>query len=490
MPGLKKEDTRKSSNYDPSTSTNQPDFLHKEENMLRKRLYPVFALIMVGLLLFTACTPKSGGNAPVKLTIFVGFGAGSDPDSMAALNTIAEEYNASHTDIQIEFMFSTWEEHTSKFSTLLAGDLAPDLAFPIGIQGIAEFYDEWIDVSTYVQRDNYDTTDFYGPSLQLLNFNEKTIGLPLGVYPSVTFFNEDLFDSANVPYPPKQYGDTSWTLEKMIETAKLMTLDENGNNAASSNFDATKITQWGWGGWCGPFRTVPGKFGGNPLGMSDDFKSANMNTDGYLEGMQFLYDSIYSSHVRPSSIDEGSTFTGMDFTFESGKVAMFECFSWSSYAFPNFTTAGNWNVAAVPAGPQGDVVSPVNADTFAIPAHSKHPDQAWEVAKWLMQPEMQSRLCGIFGCIPSRKSLASGWVDSMSAEYPNADFQVFIDSINYMDASPNNESWVPNYSKVWDATENAMSRILSGESNDVQQVMNDLQSEVQGFLDEYWAAHP
>jgi len=458
--------------------------------MLRKRLYPVFALFMAGLMLFTACTPKTGGNAPVKITIFVGFGAGSDPDSMEALNAIAGEYNASHTDIQIEFMFSTWEEHTSKFSTLLAGDLAPDLAFPIGIQGIAEFYDEWIDVSPYVQRDTYDTSDFYGPSLQLLNFNDKTIGLPLGVYPSVTLFNEDLFDAANVPYPPKQYGDTTWTLEKMIETAKLMTLDENGNNAASSNFDPTKITQWGWGGWCGPFRTVPGKFGGNPLGMSDDFKTATMNTDGYLEGMQFLYDSIYTSHVRPSSVDEGSTFTGMDFTFESGKVAMFECFSWSSYAFPNFTTAGNWNVAAVPAGPHGDVVSPVNADTFAIPSHSKHPDQAWEVAKWLMQPEMQSRLCGIFGCIPSRKSLASGWVDSMSAEYPNGDFQVFIDSINYMDASPNNESWVPNYSKVWDATENAMSRILSGESSDVQQVMNDLQTEVQGYLDEYWAAHP
>ncbi len=149
-------------------------------------------------MLFTACAPKATVTEPVKITIFVGFGAGSDPDSMAALNTIAGEYNASHTDIQIEFMFSTWEEHTSKFSTLLAGDLAPDLAFPIGIQGIAEFYDEWIDVSPYVKSDNYDTTDFYGPSLQLLNFNEKTIGLPLGVYPSVTFINEDLFDAANL----------------------------------------------------------------------------------------------------------------------------------------------------------------------------------------------------------------------------------------------------------------------------------------------------
>ena len=457
--------------------------------MDRKRLYQVFALFMACLMLFTACAPKTGVNGPVDITIFVGFGAGSDPDSMAALNTIAEEYNASHTDIQIEFMFSTWEEHTSKFTTLLAGNLAPDLAFPIGIQGIAEFYDEWIDVGPYIQSDNYDTSAFYGPSLQLLKFNNKTIGLPLGVYPSVTFFNQDLFDSANVPYPTQQY-DPTWTLQRMVEAAQHLTLDENGNDAANLNFDPTKIVQWGWGGWCGPFRTVPGKFGGNPLGMSDDFKTANMNTDGYLEGMQFLYDSIYTWHIRPSSVDEGSTFTGMDFTFESGKVAMFECFSWASYAFPNFTTAGNWNVATVAAGPNFSAVSPVNADTFAIPAHSQHPDQAWEVAKWLMEPPMQSRLCSIFGCIPSRKTLAGSWVDSMKSEYPNVDFQVFIDSIYWMDASPNNESWVPNYSKVWDATENAMSRILSGESNDVQQVMNDLQAQVQGYLDEYWAAHP
>ncbi len=455
-----------------------------------KRVYKIFAILMAGLMLLSACTPKATVTEPVKITIFVGFGAGSDPDSMAALNTIAGEYNASHTDIQVEFMFSTWEEHTSKFSTLLAGDLTPDLAFPIGIQGIAEFYDEWIDVSPYVKSDNYDTTDFYGPSLQLLNFNEKTIGLPLGVYPSVTFINEDLFDAANIAYPPKQYGDSTWTLQKMVEVGQQMTLDSNNNNAASPNFDPTTIKQWGWGGWCGPFRTVPGKFGGNPLGMSADYKHAEMISGGYLEGMQFLYDSIFTNHIRPSSLDEGSTFTGMDFTFESGKVAMFECFSWASYAFPNFSTAGNWNVAAVPAGPHGQVVSPVNADTFAIPAHSKHPEQAWKVATWLMEPAMQSRLCGIFGCIPSRKSLATSWIEKMSAEYPNVDFQVFIDSINYMDASPNNESWVPNYSKVWDATENAMSRILSGDSSDPQQVVDDLQAEVQGFLDEYWAAHP
>jgi ABC-type glycerol-3-phosphate transport system substrate-binding protein len=121
--------------------------------MDKKRFYPLFAIFMAGLMLFSACTTKSGGNTVTKITAFVGFGAGSDPDSMAALNTIAGEFNASHKDIQMEFMFSTWEEHTSKFSALLAGDLTPDLAFPIGIQGIAEFYDEWIDVSSYINQE-------------------------------------------------------------------------------------------------------------------------------------------------------------------------------------------------------------------------------------------------------------------------------------------------------------------------------------------------
>jgi multiple sugar transport system substrate-binding protein len=458
---------------------------------MKNKLFRLLTMVMMVSILLAACGSSAtpAAKEPVKVTIFVGFGAGSDPDSQEALKKIAQEFNDSHKDIQMEFTFSTWEEHSSKFSTLLAGGLAPDLAFPIGIQGIAEFYDEWVDVTPYIQRDKYDTSDFYGPSLQLLKFSDKTVGLPLGVYPSVVFFNEDLFDAAGVAYPPQKYGDAKWTYDEQMNLAKQLTIDANGNNATSPNFDPTTIKQWGWGGWCGPFRTIPGKFGGNPLGMSADLKKAEMNTGGYLEGMQFLYDSIYTWHVRPSSVEEGSTFTGLDFTFESGKVAMFECFSWSSYAFPNFTTAGNWNVAAVPAGPHGDVVAPVNADTFAISKHSKNPDQAWEVAKWLMEPDMQKRVCGILGCIPSRKSLAEGWVKNMTSQYSNVDFQVFIDSIDYMDASPNNEAWVPNYQKVWDATENAMSRILSGESNSPQQVVDELNTEVQGYLDEYWSAH-
>ena len=455
---------------------------------MKNNLYKMLALFVIVSTLLAACGAAAPAAAePAKISVFVGFGAGSDPDSMEALKTIAGEYNASHKDIQMEFTFSTWEEHASKFSTLLAGDLTPDMAFPIGIQGIAEFYDEWIDVSPFIKEDNYDTSDFYGPAVELLQYKDKTIGLPVGVYPSVLFYNEDLFDKAGLDYPPSAYGDSSWTYDKLIELSKTLTLDENGNDATSADFDPTKLNQWGWGGFCGPFRTVPGKFGGNPLGMDADYKTAEMNTGGYLEGAQFIHDSIWETHVSPTSEELSSSFGGADNPFEGGTTAMWECFSWMAYAYPTFNNF-NWNAAPIPAGPNGDIVSPTNADTFAISAHSKHPKEAWEVAKWLMEPDMLKRLCGIFGCIPARKSLSETWVTDMTTEYPNVNFQMFVDSIDYMDASPNNEQWVPNYQKVWDATENAADTLRTDGAASAQEVMDKLDAEVQGYLDEYWAS--
>jgi multiple sugar transport system substrate-binding protein len=434
-----------------------------------------------------AAEPQAEGA--VKVTVFVGFGTGTDPSQIELHNQLAKEFNDSHKDIQVEFLTVAYEEHDAKFTTMLAGGLAPDLVMPIGVMGVAGYYDEWLDITPFIQRDNYDTSDFFGPSLQLQTYPDKMIGLPVGVYPSVLYYNEDLFDKAGLEYPPHKFGDPNWTYDKLIEMAKKLTIDKNGKTAEEPDFDPENIDQWGWDGWdWSPFRVVPGKFGGSALGMSDDFKTAQMNTGAYMDGMQFVHDSIWIHHVRPTGEVVNSAFTDVD-PLQSNKVAMWEVFSWMAYNYSTWTEAFNWDVAAIPAGPNGDIVAEANGDAFAIPKSSKHPDQAWEVAKWLMEPENLSRLAKSYGCIPARKSLASSWLDDMKAEHPNVDFQVFIDSIDYMDAQPNNEGWVPNYKKVFDATENAMSKIVSGENTNVQEVMEALNKEVQGYLDEYWATH-
>lgn len=426
---------------------------------------------------------------PVKITILVGFGTGTEAEQIDLHNQLAEEFNSSHQDIQVEFVTVAYEEHDTKFTTMLAGDMAPDLVMPIGVMGVAAYYDEWLDIAPYIERDNYDTSDFYGPTVELQTYADKTVGLPIGVYPSVTFYNEDLFDQAGLDYPPHQFGDPNWTYDKLVEISQKLTLDQNGNDATSSDFDPQNIVQWGWDGWDWvPFKALPAKFGGTPTGMSADFKTAEMTSPAWMEAMQFVQDTIWTSYFRPNGETTSAMFSDID-PLESGQVGMWEVFSWMAYAYSTWAEAFNWDVAAVPTGPHGDLVAEANADVFTIPQSSKHPDQAWEVGKWLMQPENMSRLAQSYGCIPARKSLAEGWKEGMAADYPNVDWQVFIDSIEYMDSQPNHEGWVPNYTKVWDATENALTLITTEQDQSVQDVMDALNSEVQGYLDEYWATH-
>jgi multiple sugar transport system substrate-binding protein len=422
----------------------------------------------------------------VKITVFVGFGTGTEPEQIELHNQIAQEFNAAHPDIEVEFVTVAYEEHDTKFTTMVAGGIAPDLVMPIGVMGVAAYYDEWLDIAPYLQRDGYDTSDYYGPTLKLQTYSDKTVGLPVGVYPTVTFYNQDLFDKAGVDYPPHKFGDPNWTYDKMIEMAQKLTLDANGNDAASAGFDPANIVQWGWDGWDWlPFKGAAAKFGGTPLGVSADFKTAVFNSPEWLQAAQFIQDSVWKSYVRPNGEVAGTAFT--DDPLASGQVAMWEIFSWMAYNYGTWTEAFNWDVAAVPTGPNGNLVADANGDTFTIPKSSKHPDQAWEVAKFLMEPGVMSRLAKSYGCIPARKSLAVEWLDGMKADYPNIDWQVFIDSIEYMDAQPNHEGWTPAYTEIWDAAENALTLIVSEKDQDVKALMDELNSQAQTYLDEYWA---
>jgi len=117
--------------------------------------------------------PEPEAEEAVTVTIFVGFGTGTSAEQIAVHEAIAEEFNSTHDDIQIEFLTVPWEERIAKFSTMLAGDMAPDIVMPIGVGGISEFYDEWLDISPYIKRDNYDLSDYYGTTVDLHTYPDS-----------------------------------------------------------------------------------------------------------------------------------------------------------------------------------------------------------------------------------------------------------------------------------------------------------------------------
>jgi multiple sugar transport system substrate-binding protein len=472
-------------------------------------------LVLAVLFSLASCGKKEAAGNGVKVQIMVGFGGGTDESQAPVHQALEKEFNegvGKERGIEIEFVIVQYAEADQKFTTLVAGGMTPDIVGPIGIMGTAKFMDEWMDIAPYIARDKLDLSIFDATLVNSHKYNingvQKQVGLPIGFYPSALYYNEDIFDRAGIDYPPAEWGRADWTFEKLYEIARLTTLDNRGRTPNDPGFDADNIVQYGYdGGDWAPWRAFMGKYfdpSGRSvtLGVSDDYKTAQMNSPEWKQAFKDLERQVYRDHIRPRvDPSNNASLYGDNDPLGSNKTAMWEVFSWISYAYEGWDANFKWNVAAVPSL-NGHIVSAANSDTFVIPQSAKHHDEAWEVYKWLFSPPVYSRLANNYGCIPAMKSLQANWLEDQRDgvwddeeddwawnQYPRPDinWQVFLDAGAYAD-NPNNEAWVPNFGKIWDAMENAMANVISGSYTSTDQVAEDLNKEVQGYLDEYWAA--
>jgi len=115
----------------------------------------------------------------VKVVILVGLGTGSAPEQMGPQEALAEEFNATHDDIEIEFLFVPYEESRDRYLAMLVGGTPPGLVGPVGVETHAEFFDTWADITPFIYGEKYDMSDFYGPTVELTQYPEKNLGLPL-----------------------------------------------------------------------------------------------------------------------------------------------------------------------------------------------------------------------------------------------------------------------------------------------------------------------
>lgn len=430
----------------------------------------------------------------------IGFGGGTDPSQQPLHEALQKEFNETigkEKGIELEFVTVQYAEASQKFTTLVAGGMAPDIVGPIGVMGVAKFIDEWMDISPYIAKDKIDLSVYDNALVQTHHYvvdgKAKQVGLPIGFYPSVLFYNEDIFDRAGVDYPPTSWESPEWTYDKLTEIARKMTIDTKGRTPNDAGFDPTHISQYGYDGtdWS-PWRALIAKFmdsSGKPvtLGMSADYKKAIMNSPEWKAAFKYLEKQVHKDYIRPIVDPSNSAATfGDNDPIGSNKCAMWEVFSWISYAYEGWDANCKWNVGAIPSL-NGKVVSGTNSDTFVITKSGKNHDKAWEVYKWIYTPAVYAQLAKNYGCIPAIKSLQGAWLDEQKAARPNIHWQVFLDAGKYAD-NPNNEAWVPNMGKVWDAMEKAMALVISGGYESTDKVAEDLNVEVQGYLDEYWAA--
>ncbi|MBI1280997.1 MAG: extracellular solute-binding protein [Anaerolineaceae bacterium] len=455
-------------------------------------------LLRASVLLIVLSAFLFGGIAqaadPINIRIFVGLGTGDRPDQKDPQDAIAALWNDSHTDIKISFDINANTTARDVLLTQAAGDNPPDLIGPVGIRGLYDSIQLWEDLSPYIEKDKaaLNLDDYDPATLKLFqDAGGRNLSVALGIYPSFLYVNEDIFNNAEIPLPPKEFGakytdkdgnQVNWDWDEVAVVGKLITSDSNGKYSDEADFDPTKIQNYGYGDFWNSMRHVAMQFGATDSGLAPDGKTADFNQPAFIEAMKWYQKGIFTDHFIPDAAAEGALGQGTT-PFESARLGMWYSHTWYSCCVGS--AKFNWGIYAAPAvnGTDGQkIVAPLHADTFGMLAKSKNKDAAWEVLKWLNSSEIASQLCTVYGCLPARASARASWEEGMKKQFPGMDLNVVYAAIPYLDI-PNHEGYLPNYAQAFDAFQAVWGNIRTDGSLDIQKTMDDLNKTEQGIFE-------
>jgi multiple sugar transport system substrate-binding protein len=465
--------------------------IRKKKGMSRKLLYTLITVLVLALLVAPAAAQEK-----VVITWFVGLGSGTQDQQIANENKVVDDFNKSQDKIELKInIAASFETATDTFSTLVAAGTPPDIVGPIGVGGSNSYADQWLDLKPLIEKNKYDLSGFDPALLSLYETNNGGwSAIPFAIYPSVTYFNRDLFDEAGLKYPPQKFGEkytmpdgteVEWNYDTLAQVAKLLTVDKNGNDATSADFDPNNITQFGLNFQWALMRLIltdlqPAKFydaSTNKIALPEDWR----------KGAQWVWDGVWKSHFIPNTTYSGSDAFGTGNVFQSGKLGMAIVPLWYTCCLADSVGKFKWDFGVVPQSFDGKYHVAMDADTFRITKGSAHPDEAFTVLSYLLDQAVPT-LAPTYGAFPARKEYQQAWIDSKNQQYNwGVNWQVAIDSIPNVNPSDlHHESFTPNNQKVQDRFAAFYTQLFgdTGKDMDLNKELDKLQSDLQAIVDE------
>jgi len=427
----------------------------------------------------------AGGRTVVKW--YVGLGTGTDPKQIDVQRAVVDQFNKSQSSIYLTLQIVGNSVASTTLATQLAANNSPDIVGPVGTVGRATFDGNWLDLTSLIQDNNFDLS-VYEPSV-VQNYNlpgQGLIGVPFAVFPSYVYFNKDLFDEAGLPYPPQHFGETyqgkEWNFDTLREMSMKLTVDDKGNDATSPAFAPDHIVQFGFDLQFGTDpRAEATLFGANRL---IDNEGKAYIPPNWLAAWNYFYDAEFKDHWVPNDAYRNSDLFGKGGVFNSGNLAMGYTHLWYTCCIDPVSKGGkvkNWDIAVVPSY-QGTTTAKLHADTFGIMKGSKHPNEAFQVYKYLIT---NKDLLQVYGAMPAIKSMQSDFFGGLDQKFApvKVNWQVAVDSLAYIDV-PNHEEGLPNFLKARQATTDFQTLVNTTPGLDINVEAQKLQATLQGIYDE------
>jgi multiple sugar transport system substrate-binding protein len=430
----------------------------------------------------TEAPPPSGDTVQVRW--FVGLGTGGNPEQIEAQEAVVADFNATvGAEKGIELVLEIVQNDVAydTLSTQIASGNAPDIIGPVGIRGANAFNGRWQDLEPLAEAAGFDLGIWTEEQVDVWRTDEGLVGLPFGVFPSMMFYNKPLFDEAGLAYPPAEFGQDyegqPWDMDTLREISQFLTVDANGNDATSADFDPDNVIQFGYvDQWSEPQRFAT-MFGAGSMTNADGTPNV---PDPWRDAFKWYYDGIWTDNFIPNQSYSDSELLASGNPFDSGNVAMAHTHLWYTCCLTGVTE--DWDLAVVPEY-NGVQTAALHADVFRILNTTEHPNEAFEVLAYFVT-DGAAPLLQAYGAMPALDSAQDAFFAAQDETYPQGvNWQVAIDSLEFPDI-PSHEQDMPNFLESQAAWTTFWSALNSTPGLDVDAEIDALLSNLAGIYAE------
>lgn len=297
-----------------------------------------------------------------------------DQETTAYWQDIKEAYEASHEGVTIEMVDLGSTDYMTVLATELSGDGTEfDVVTIKDVPGYATLVQKnaIISLDDYIKADGVDLSKYAGATDQVL-VDGKLYELPFRNDFWVLFYNKDLFDAANVPYPTNDM-----TFEEYDALARQLTDTTFGSQTYGAHYHTWRSAVQLFGVLDGEHTILDGEY--------SFFKPYyEMVLGQEADGVCRRYADLKTEGLHYSA------------AFSGGDVAMLNMGSWFiATMITNLQTGeydselcGNWGIVKYPHAEGVEAGSTLGTITgLAVTSATDKPDAAWEFVKWVSGEE-------------------------------------------------------------------------------------------------------
>ncbi len=356
--------------------------------------FRIFFVCFCFLIFLSGCTKQSGAT----IIKFASWGSKSEVD---IIKPIIKEYENKNPNVKIDFIHIP-QNYFQKIHLLFASNTAPDVIFINNLN--LPIY-----ANANVLEELSVPEGFYPQAIKALSYKGKLYAIPRDVSNLVIFYNKDLFDRLNVPYPKE-----NWTFNDFLTTSQKLTK----NNSFGISFEEDIMFYL-------PYLMSEG--GGV---LSDDLSNLIIEKNESKKGLNFYADLRKKYHVAPLKYESASATMAQLFLQE--KIAMHLSGRW---LVPKYRTDAkfDWDIINFPHGSVGSVV-PLDASGWAVSKYSKHKNEAKKFIDFLASKECCEKFTKSGLIVPARIDVSESEIFLDGKKPKNA--KVFIETIKTSKPTP------------------------------------------------------